>query len=320
MTAAVGPWVAPDARQLLSADAPIETWLAERRRGIGGSDASAVLGENRWTSPYEVWLDKTGRSDPKDETQAMRMGRMLEPIVRTLFTEDTGIRVRRAGLMQSREHPLLIVSLDGMTEDGGNFEAKATNWRQAEDWDDDQVSDHAEAQVQHGLAVTGRSHAWVAALVDGRELLVRRVERDDEFIANLRDIELGFWHDYVEADVAPPVDAKALDAVKRRWATVERESVDVDPALWLDVRTQYLVAKAEAKAADEDVDAATARLRELFGDAEEIHVNGTTVATCKRTSSGRRVDAKALREAHPDIAREFEREGFYRRLHVKKES
>ena len=54
-----------------------EDWLAERRHSLGGSDMGAVLGLNRWSSPYSVWAEKTGRLPPKEDNEAMRQGRDL---------------------------------------------------------------------------------------------------------------------------------------------------------------------------------------------------------------------------------------------------
>ena len=34
-------------------------WLKLRKCGIGGSDAAAVCGMNRWRGPLDVYLDKT---------------------------------------------------------------------------------------------------------------------------------------------------------------------------------------------------------------------------------------------------------------------
>lgn len=38
-----------------------EQWLEYRKTGIGGSDASVVCGINKYRSPVELWLEKTGQ-------------------------------------------------------------------------------------------------------------------------------------------------------------------------------------------------------------------------------------------------------------------
>ena len=39
-----------------------QEWLEDRKRGIGGSDVATVLGLNKYKSPYQLWLEKTGHA------------------------------------------------------------------------------------------------------------------------------------------------------------------------------------------------------------------------------------------------------------------
>ena len=48
-----------------------EEWLEERKKSLGGSDMGAVLGLNRYRSPYTVWAEKTGRIGEEPENEAM---------------------------------------------------------------------------------------------------------------------------------------------------------------------------------------------------------------------------------------------------------
>lgn len=297
------PWAYPDARLLLPADAPRPEWLDQRRGGIGGSDASTIAGVNRWGSRYELWLDKTGRAHEQAETPAMRMGRLLEPVVAQMFTEDTGIRTRRAGLMASRTRPWQRVSLDDLTEDGGILECKTTNWRLADEWDDGQVADHAEVQVQHALAVTGRTHAWVAVLIDGRDFRFERVERNDHLIEVLTDMEDRFWRDHILADVAPAMEANALGAVKDLYAEVLYEAAEAnEPDLVRSALARRTAGKATEKAAKEQIDVAEAELIAAIGSAEALTIDGAVVL--RRPGNGTFAAAR-FAQAHPDIATEY---------------
>ena len=49
---------------------PYEEWLEYRKQGIGGSDASVVCGINRYKSPVELWLDKTGQLPHQEAGEA----------------------------------------------------------------------------------------------------------------------------------------------------------------------------------------------------------------------------------------------------------
>jgi len=317
VTTLTGAPTLPACTQLLPADAPRPQWLKARKAGLGGSDASTIAGVNPYSSRYALWLDKTGRATDEDENAAMRWGKLLEPAMRTAFTEDTGIAVHSAGLQQSTTRPWQLLSPDGITADGGLFESKTAGWRVAKDWDD-QVADHAEVQVQHGLAVTGLTHAWVVALIDGRDFRVHRVNRDDELIRVLTDMEETFWTGHVLADTPPGMEATALDAVKGQYPIADESAVPVvAPAARVDpLLAEYRAGKAAEKAGKDRAATAEAALRLLLGDATALAVGDRTVATCRPVTT-RRLDSKRLRADHPGLADTYTNPTTHRRFTIK---
>ena len=76
-----------------------EEWLEYRRSGIGGSDASTIVGLNPFSSPYYLFCDKMGALPEKEDTEAMRQGRDLEQYVAERWMERTGKRVKRNNTM-----------------------------------------------------------------------------------------------------------------------------------------------------------------------------------------------------------------------------
>ena len=76
-------------------DMPREQWLELRRQGIGGSDAAAIVGLDRYRSPFDVYADKLGLKKEQPDNEAMRQGRDLEEYVASRFCEQTGKKVRR---------------------------------------------------------------------------------------------------------------------------------------------------------------------------------------------------------------------------------
>ncbi len=302
----LGLWRTPDARLILRADAPRDAWLAERRKGLGGSDAATVLGLNPYSDPYSLWVDKTTGLPDETPSSAMEWGNRLEAAVAQWFTDETGIELRRAGLMQSKRWPELRASIDRLTADGGILEIKTTNWRQAELWDDGQVPDSAELQTQHYLAVTGRNHAHVAVLMDGRDPLQRLVERDERLIADLIKIEREWWAKHVVGGIAPAVDASSscTEALNGRWAGEGGLLVELDAAA-LDAVREYHAAAAAAKAADARKSLAGNTLRGLIGEATEAKTaDGTPIATWKR--NGTFAPAR-FTAAEPELAAEYTR-------------
>ena len=311
-------WACPDATRLLPADAPRHEWLTARRQGIGGSDASTIAGVG-YGSLFELWLDKTGRLPDEPETPAMRFGRLAEPLLRDAFTAETGIDVRRVGLLQSKARPWQQVSLDGLTSDGGILEMKTAGWRLAGDWADGQTADHAEVQIQHALAVTGRSHGWAIALIE-REFHVRRVERDDALIATLTEMERAFWEGCVLADVEPALTAADLDVTRRLHPTVtDLDTTWVDPQWLRDLLADRADAHANLQAAKDALAAIDATLIHAIGDHEAIGaIEGDQhlIYATRKNITSRRLDLDALRAEEPETAEKYTRPSISRRLHV----
>jgi len=294
-------YACPGANLILRADAAQEEWLEVRKQGIGGSDVSSIVGLNRWGSAYETWSVKRGYSDGPAYNHAMRMGHLLEPVIRTLFVEDTGIKVRQAGLMRSKEHPFMQCTVDGLTPDGGIFEAKSSTGWLREEWEDGQVPDHAELQVMHNLAVTGRSHGWISGLLDGREFFTRRIDRDEELIAELIEIERRFWEQNVLADVAPEVTNVTLPHLKDTFAQAADSATLQPRELVVDLRERLAKAKATIKDAEKEKDQVEAEFRLLFGEHNKIQDEAdgaTTLATLNQ--NGNFAPAK-FKEAEPEL-------------------
>ena len=115
-----------------TANMSYEDWLEHRKLGIGGSDASVVCGINKYKSPVELWMDKTGQLPPQEAGEAAYWGTQLEAIVRAEFTKRTGIEVTKPDvILQSEEYPFMLANLDGICEvpDVGTciFEAKTAS-------------------------------------------------------------------------------------------------------------------------------------------------------------------------------------------------
>ena len=67
-----------------------ENWLAERKKGIGGSDVSAVVGYNPYKSNIDLYEEKIGVRTPEDisEKSFVKYGHDAEPLLVKLFALD----------------------------------------------------------------------------------------------------------------------------------------------------------------------------------------------------------------------------------------
>jgi putative phage-type endonuclease len=204
-------------------DMPHEEWLEHRRNSIGGSDASAILGMNSYSSPYTVWADKLGKLPPKEDNEAMRLGRDLEEYVAKRFTEATGKKVRRENnILINPDIPFAHANVDRMIigEDAG-FEAKTTSALNTKKFKNGEYPENYYVQCVHYLMVTGCERWYLGVLVLGIEFKWFVIERDEGEIEALKKSEADFW-EYVKSKEAPMADGS--DSTSETLKTIYPES------------------------------------------------------------------------------------------------
>ena len=204
-------------------DMPHEEWLEHRRKRIGGSDASAIIGMNKYSSPYTVWADKLGKIPPKGDNEAMRLGRDLEDYVAKRFTEATGKKVRRENnILINPDIPFAHANVDRMIvgEDAG-FEAKTTSILNLKSFKGGEYPENYYVQCVHYLMVTGCKRWYLGVLVLGVEFKWFVIERDEGEIEALRKSEEDFW-EYVKSGNPPMVDGS--DSTSDTLRTIYPES------------------------------------------------------------------------------------------------
>src|SRR5262245_41637378 len=90
-------------------------WHRWRAKGIGGSDASAVMGSAPWASSDELLEVKLGLREVEDN-ERMARGKRLEAGARARYCAEWGVEMTPCCVVHS-EHPWLRASLDGLSPD-----------------------------------------------------------------------------------------------------------------------------------------------------------------------------------------------------------
>jgi putative phage-type endonuclease len=244
-----------------------QEWLAYRLKMRNASESAAVLGLSPWMTPYQLWLNKTGRATTK-ATAAMQHGTDTEPAARAAYEEQTG-NIMQPLVLQDGPYS---ASLDGMDLDGQLIvEIKCPFKGKASDlWNDAILGlypQHYNVQIQHQLMVSGAqtAHLWVYA---GTEGLLLPVDRDQEV---MDAIQRGWeqFQTYLDGDTPPPLS----DA-----DTVIRD----DPA-WVVAAQSFAQAKQAADAADEALSTAKA---ELVALAQHPKESGSGVSVTRFWKAG----------------------------------
>lgn len=297
-----------------------EQWLEYRKTGIGGSDASVVCGINKYRSPVELWLEKTGQLPYQEAGEAAYWGTQLEPVVRSEFTKRTGIEVKLVKqLLQSEEHPFMQANLDGICEhpDYGTciFEAKTASAYKLNEWENSIPAEYM-LQIQHYMSVTGYKGTFIAVLIGGNTFKWKYIERDDEIIEMLIHLEADFW-EHIVNNTPPHLDGSEASEkfLSNRYPeSIPQSRIILPPEADVlikayDKETAILNEAAERRQRAENL------LKEMLGDNEN-GISENRIISWKSIFQ-ERLDSKSLRAEYPDLYKKYVNRISYRKFSIK---
>lgn len=288
-----------------------EEWLATRRKGIGGSDASAIMGLNPYSSPLAVYLDKIGKAEEKETTEAMRQGTDFENYVAERFVEymeqnGTPVKIHRVNrILQHPDYPWMLANIDrdivGM--DAG-LECKTASQNTKFKFDDGEINPHYYWQAMHYMAVTGAKEWYVAVLVYSKDFYTFRVPRNEEHIQALIEAEKDFWENHVAVNVPPlPTGADADDdAIDAIYPTGEISDVAMDLSDLNDTLDLRAFKVKERDAIQEEIDQIDQTVKLAMGTFDRAFSGDWRIKWTNTTTN--RIDTKLLKEKYPQIAAE----------------
>lgn len=298
-----------------------EQWLDARRKGIGGSDASAIMGQNPWASPLTVYFDKVGIAPEKAETEAMRQGTDCEEVVAARFEEETGLKVRRCYRMfHHPKYPWMQANIDRQVLTGnGKFvglECKTTSPFNNADFNGGSIPPNYYWQCQHYMAVTGAEEWYLAVMVFSTAFHPFKIPRDEKAVAQLIEAERSFWHENVLSGIAPypsGIDAEdqVIDSI---YSTARYDSAaNID-----DMRSQLdLLALYE-----KDAESLTEKIKAIKQQLK-LRMGACTKASCGRWAitwkdeTRTTIDSKRLRAELPETFTMYSKTSVSRPLKIK---
>lgn len=280
-----------------------EEWLALRKKlGVGGSDASAVIGFNPYKSAFTLWAEKTGRIPEFEGNLITEVGSYLEEFVAKLFERETGKKVRRKNrMLVNSDYPWAFGDVDRLVVgEKALVEIKTTNsfpiMKQVRNGE---FPEQYYAQVVHYLAVSGLEKAYLAVLIGCRDFKIFELERDEGEIEALMNAEEEFWNGYVKNNTPPPADG--AESTSETISTIYPESNDSEVSLMAyenDLK-QYMTYSSLIKDVEKQRDEVANRIKAFMGESGRGESNGYKVSW---TSSERKsFDTKKFASVHKDI-------------------
>lgn len=288
-------------------DMPKTEWLKHRQAGIGGSDASCIAGLNPWKSEIQLYMDKKEENPQEQKSLRMELGNRLEGLVAELFTEATGLKVRNVnGILKNDKYPFALANIDrAIVGEKAFLECKTTNSYALKEWEEG-VPAHYEIQCLHYMAITGATHCYIAALIGNSDFIWHKIERDQETIDYLMQIEKDFWENNIEKDVVPMPDGSDAysEYLKKKYDKSNGQVIElhllengVDKLNRYDeIVTDIKALESEKKLIEQEI--------QLYMEEFEVAKIGDRKVTWK-SSSRNTIDSKKLKAEMPDIAQQY---------------
>ena len=293
-------------------------WLQLRKSGIGGSDASTILGFNKWKSAFQLYIEKTSDFVEEIDNEFVYWGNVLEDLVAQEFAKRTGKKVQRVNrMLRHPDYPFMTANLDRrVVGEKAILECKTTSTYNKDAWEGDDIPAAYICQLQHYLAVTGYEKAYIAVLIGGNNFVWKEVERDDEFIDLMIEREKDFWENHVLANVPPPIDGtpSAAEFISKMFPQDDGSAIMLDSQMNTIIEALNAV-KDEEKRLKETKSLYENQIKMALETAAEGHTHSYRVSY--KTVVSNRVDTKRLKDEQPEIYERYVKESASRRLTIK---
>jgi putative phage-type endonuclease len=294
-------------------------WLAWRRRGIGGSDAAAILGLNKYKSAFDVYAEKIGLVTEIPDNEAMRQGRDLEDYVAKRFEEATGKRTRRRNaILQHPEHTFMIGNIDRwVVGENAGLECKTTTSLNPVKFAQGEYPADYYVQCMHYMALTGAEHWHLAVLVLGKSFHTFVIERDEAEIEALVNAEKNFWEEHVVKRIPPTPDGSDStgEFIKAMFSEADAGKEPVSLIGYEEKARQYLELQDKAKQLEKEQEQIKQELQLLLGAAEKGIAQGYVVEW--RGQERQTLDTTRLKSEMPEIYQKYAKNAQIRTFKIK---
>lgn len=285
-----------------------------RKTGIGGSDASAIAGHNKYKTNVDVYLNKVGEKEEKELTgfedyrcDPRYWGHIQEPIVAQHYEIFEGRKVEiEPRLLRHPKYTWMIANIDRrIAGENAILECKTASEFKFKEWGEeytDNFPDEYLFQCMHYAIVDDASYVDCAVLIGGNKFKCYRYERNKEAEELLIELEHDFWHNHVIPIIPPEI--KTYEQACKLWRKQTPTSKTLPSGLW-DHLESYRFVTNKIKEYQEQADFDKAKICEFLADSSILlSPLGMPLATWKEQAM-EILDRQQLKKDYPDIYQQY---------------
>lgn len=307
-----------------SAEKDEDEWLQQRSAGIGGSEIAGIVGDSKWTSPRQIWMNKLQMYDEESrpkKSEAAAWGNLLEPVVATEWGKRNNRQwIHIPVILVDEAKPYLMANIDGftLTDDRqqimGILEIKTTSVYNIEVWEQGPLPENYIDQSNWYCGITRLSNYTLVCLVGGQKLFSYDLPADPDLFKRLVDAADIFWNENVLKGVEPQACDVDLEDVRQLPKDPEEP-----PVVLSDAQSKLIEAYCNVNKQLADLkklrDGLQAQIYVLLGNSMSAITSSNIIQVTE--SVRRTVNAAELKKTYPDIYNEFVKVSKVRTLNIK---
>ena len=263
-----------------------------RKQGLGATDCAVVMGLSPYKTPYELWLEKTGRAEETTilSDDRLHLRHAHEETISREYARRMNVKLRRVNqTVIHKRLPFMLCNLDRVIIGQRKIvECKSSSGFMRFSWGEtgtDEAPIHYILQVQHQMACADYDDADIAALIDIDDYRIFPQPRSEKVIKRIEDACEKFWVEHVLADIAPPATTRG--DLKLMYPINNGNFIEATPEV-LSFITQRHVIKSSIKFQETEVDSLDKEIIEFIADNDGIKEGERIVATFQANKNGTR--------------------------------
>jgi len=290
-----------------------ETFLLDRKLGIGGSEIAPIMNLSPWSTPLDVYRDKMNPEVIyEEESEDLKRGARVEKYILQEYCEVNSCTLEtNLPPFIDPEYPFMRGNIDAKVV-GENVivEAKSTKCPIAK-WEEG-IPEYYRTQVAYYAMLSNADRVDVPVLFSNWQYACFTYWRDSEYEARIRQAVIDFWNNHIVVGIPPePSTPAELQAVYPKIEDTKIIKADNEIRETVSLWQETSIKRKELEKQEEKL---KIEIQRFMGDAGILDSGFCKVALKERTAT--RLDAGALKEAMPELYREYSNDNTYRILQI----
>ena len=166
-----------------------------------------------------------------------------------------------------------------------------------------EVPIYCQVQCYHYMAVTGATHCYIAALIGNEELVIHKLDRNEELINEIMNLEKMFWDKCILGEELPIPDGS--DDYSSVLQGLYKDSIEEEVILFEkeDLLKRYDDVREIVKDLDSEKKAIEQYLQMQMKEYEVAYLGDRKITWKKQVRNT--VDTKRLKKEHPEIVEKY---------------